>query len=120
MSFQITTKEGEPITINDLDREACALWNRPYDEKHYVKPKEQEYYAHWFDMVGLYIHCQRSKEERRKRVDWSDVLGLMMGHLLLEKDAEKVKISIEAYWQPYIDLIRHWKSKEYRAIAVSE
>lgn len=70
MSFQILNKDGEPIPLNDLDREAAAFWGKEYDKKSYADPSpprkegenEIDYYrrsrGNWFDVIGFNIHSQ--------------------------------------------------------------
>src|SRR5688572_29988867 len=67
MSFQILDKENNPIDINILDKEACELWDKTYDDKSYASPakkKEGESaidfmrrdMTNWYDIIGYQIH----------------------------------------------------------------
>jgi len=116
MGFQIKNKEGAGIPIIELDKQACEFWGVPMDERKYARPANTD--TSWFDMIGLYIHAQRQKDRPELSCDWDEVLGLMMGYCLLNKDADGVAKSIKEYWHHFIDLIRHWKDLGYQPYAI--
>jgi len=123
MGFQILNAERVALSINDLDREACAFWGVEYNDRKYARPKMEDgdvLDTNWFDCVGLYIHAQRRKDKPERDVEWCSVLGLMMGYLLLKKSSQEVAVSIDAYWQPFISLVRHWNDKKYTAVAIAD
>jgi hypothetical protein len=134
MSFQIRNKEGQALFINDLDREACALWDKAYDEKQYVTPWKpdpeksdlentiSEVSGNWFDVIG---HCIHSPQVDHWGKGWIPVkMSMSLRHVnfalydYFSKKAEmsetldKIKFSLE-YLKPYFDLIDHWEAKGY-------
>jgi len=71
MSFQILNKEGEALTMKELDAEACAFWKKDSHPKHYADPSEprregesevnflrRSMTSNWFDIIGWCIHSQ--------------------------------------------------------------
>lgn len=121
----IANKDGVGLTMNELDQEVCALWGIAVKSKAYAKPGEQDddmwnFNPNWFDSVGFTIHSLGRKDESHLKVDWSEVLGLLLSDLLMDKinDFDALRGSIEGHWKPYIDLIKHWSDKGYKAIAV--
>lgn len=119
MGFQIRNKANEPVTINDLDKEAAAFWGVELDERHYAAPTGC---TSWFESIGLYIHMQRPElgEVGEVHVEWCNVVGLMMGYTLLGQNSDDLKASIDRYWANYIGLIRHWSNLGYKAYAITE
>ena len=120
MGFQIRNKSGEPIKISELEEEAAAFWGVAIDAKKYAAPFKGG--ASWFDAIGIYIDAQRPRRSELKelRVEWCDVVGLMMGYNLLNESSEEVKASIDHFWCKYIELVRHWNALGYEPWAISE
>ncbi len=115
-SFQILDKNNNPIAINELDKEACELWNKAVDTKQYaypeVKPEKFESYkdsfnfycglTNWFDKIGWKI--------AQGRESWNTIK-----EEILEPFKEFSKDEIDNYLPVagYINLINHWESKGY-------
>lgn len=41
-AFQILDKEGNPVNMGELDKEAAAFWGKEVDPKHYAVPGPEE------------------------------------------------------------------------------
>ena len=69
-SFQILDANSNPIPMNIIDKEICAIWNKDVDPRSYANPavqREGEKYTHfvlrsmgtnWFDVIGWSIANQ--------------------------------------------------------------
>ena len=125
MGFQIKDKEGVALTLRSLDEEVALFWEVELEERMYAKPfikggtQEGSRGPNWFNMVGFHIHLRNNVKDysENKQVDWADVLGLLMGDWLMSKDRE-ASWEKPHYYQPYIDLVKHWEDKGYQAWSV--
>lgn len=130
MSFQIIDKEGVPIGMNSLDKEACEFWGHEVCTKSYVTPSGQAG-GNWFDIIGYMIHSPVIDEKRKKgEMTWSDVITSLYAlhdsydaYQALKESWSKDKIQEERtkvldYLHPYIQLIKHWYDKEYKPLRV--
>lgn len=112
MQFQIKNKEGNPIPINDLDKEAAQFWNKSVHPTQYAFPYTypengsfQECIAaswmpanNWYDMIGFNIAS-------RKATTWEE-----LRHELLRNTFDG---EMNPVLQPHFDLIDLWESKGY-------
>lgn len=134
--FEIHTREGKAVPINDLDKEACNLWGTPLDKKSYASPYDEpevhdkymsgEYtygksrmtgkvalYAsreNWFDKIGWKIayHTMTSWQELR-----DDVLAVYRKHNIPDEDLK----DDPRVWG-WIQLIDLWESQGYVAVSL--
>ena len=123
MGFQILDKNKNPICINELDLEACKLWNKEQHPKYYAYPQhEPESFptddyktrweflttlTNWYDRIGWIINdgC----------VDWDEMISKIMEPYREFTDVEQVEIqTIFVPVSGYIQLINHWKNKKYK------
>lgn len=84
MSFQIRTKDGEPIRINDIDALAAEVFGIPVHERQYARPgghgdpdcfKSQiSLMPNWYDIIGGEISCRSVPGVPEKVIDWSAVM----------------------------------------------
>lgn len=82
-SFQILDKEGKPIPIKDLDKQACDFWQQEVHTKWYAHPQkrredEDEFsyisrQGNWFDIVGWNIANQGNECS-----GWANVVASMI------------------------------------------
>lgn len=122
MSFQILDKDNNPISINELDRQAAEFWNKEVKKECYafpqIKPKKFESYkeafsfwssvTNWYDNIGWYIH--------EGYTNWKDLYnkllepykeGLENGDYTIEEILNYPGIG------GYLNLIKYWESKGY-------
>ena len=154
--FQIKNAEGIAISINDLDEEAAAFWNKEIKEKSYADPTpeftnpdnlegdelflakmkyEFNHRNNWYDAIGWYI-AESKAIEYPDTISWKNVMNAMMGNSLLDCFMKRDDIEIcdpfnipspcmenlqgtLLYYQPYFQLIKHWKDKGYIPVRVS-
>lgn len=139
MSFQILNKEGEALTMNELDREAAAFWNKEVHTKHYASPPantegmseidkiRSDITGNWFDVIGYQIH---SPEDARYTSGWNNVkcsLWTIQSKGWYSKvfnwSIEEMEIYMKVtkdFLKPYYDLIDHWEAKGYQPQQVNE
>ncbi len=131
--FQILDENKKAISISELDRQACELWNKEVHPKNYAYPQHkpdsfptEEYKSswafnstliNWYDKIGWLIayHCCESWEEVDKLV--------MEPFLKIEGITEQDIFEIRNEWTPiagYIKLIELWKSKNYTPKCVKD
>lgn len=90
--FQIRTKEGEALSISELDKEAAAFWGKEVHHKRYADPGEEPDPSdiracmnranNWFDAIGWYI--AESKEiAYPENMSWYQIMHAMVGNSLL-------------------------------------
>lgn len=129
MAFQILDKNDKAIKINQLDAEACKLWNKEIHEKSYAYPQHKpdsfptkeyktswEFYSlltNWFDKIGWKISegCE----------DWDELIKDIMLPFI-EFDAETI-LEIRNEYVPvsgYIQLIEFWKESGYKPKQVKD
>ena len=132
-AFQILDENNKPISIGELDRQACELWNKEVHKKDYAYPQHkpesfptEEYtsaynfystLSNWYDKIGWIIadKCCESWEEVDKLV--------MEPFLKIEGITEQDIFEIRNEWTPiagYIKLIEFWKSKNYKPKCVKD
>lgn len=127
MSFQILNKEGQPLTMKELDADACAIWNKLSDPKYYANPSPQgtdvfKQATNWFDCIGYNIH----NPEVEYTTGWNNVkCSLWTLHVqgLYETHINEILVHIEVvkeYLEPYYRLIDHWEAKGYQPKQVKE
>lgn len=131
-SFQILDKENNPISINQLDKEAAEFWDVEIQSKSYACPPNDfpegtsEFYSNpnWYDTIGWQIAYQGNYTS-----GWNNVATAMFncnleGFMINHKNKEQVEIlnnetlyaKLQAtikFYEPYIALINHWQSLGY-------
>jgi hypothetical protein len=120
MGFQIKNKEGEALTIKELDKEAAEFWNKKIHDKYYANPSPEgtsvfKQQTNWFDVIGYNIHSPEVNYTK----GWDNVkCSLWTLHIqgLYNKSDEDLNIHIQVtkeFNKPYYDLIDYWESKGY-------
>lgn len=74
--FKILNADGKAIPINDLDREACELWGKEYDDDEYANPFTPEPFTNPNNLEG--IELTRAKIRHRieaPTLNWFDMIG---------------------------------------------
>lgn len=125
MSFQIKNKNGEALTINDLDQEAATFWNKETHPKNYANPipntgdefkDAMNCSFNWFDIIGWHIHNNKANFYKRydNTITWDGVKESMLLNAIdvLKDKSEKLDLIREAY-KPMLELIDHWSGKGY-------
>lgn len=139
-SFQILDKDGKPVGMETLDKQACVIWGKEFSKKGYAFPGEGRfaYSGNWFDTLGWIIANQGNACG-----GWTNIIASMIAesigmHLIdtdenykerpvavaeFEKkengklhlpDAVEEKIyGTLSYAKQYIPLIHHWQSLGY-------
>jgi hypothetical protein len=118
MGFMILNKDSKPISMNELDREACEFWHPDDptpDAKFYSSPNGMGF-NNWFDVIGWAIH---SPKHNNYSSGWNNVkITLWTMHtrraysMDLEETIELIK-SARRFIEPFYNLIDHWASKSY-------
>lgn len=86
MGFQIKDKDGNALTMKQLDAEAAAFWKKEVHPKNYADPSEpraenesevsylrRSMTSNWFDIIGYCIHSQGHEAS-----GWANVVATMM------------------------------------------
>lgn len=113
--FQILDKEGDAITIDNLDKEVCELWNKEYSTKNYANPfivtedgEEPYLKENWYDSVGWSIAYS-------KTTTWSQAIQYFAGIYDLDIISCCVCINTpQHYLYPYLQLFQYWEKKGYK------
>lgn len=147
VGFQICNKEGEAITINQLDKEAAEFWGKEPHVKWYATPTGQSNsYSNWYDMLGRAILDEdkyrthwTNWSEPYKKMAWCEVVCRMslvnINDVLVdankpegaeryemtirsEKDAIEVLLGARMFLLPFMELAKHWEDKGYYPVRV--
>jgi hypothetical protein len=122
MAFQILNENKKPVSIGELDKEACEFWGKELHQKDYAYPQfkpesfpTEEYkssyqfyssLSNWFDKIGWLIS--------EGAESWEEVIKKIMEPF--QEFPIDVQEEIENYYLPvsgYVALCKHWKSKGY-------
>ena len=126
MAFQILDKDGNGITLHDLDREACAFWGIDVLDKIYARPDNNISASNWFDAIGFNISCLK----RAGEVSWNLVVAE-----LFDTFDSRLETITDPDWDPegdysysvnkttnylkgHLELIHHWRMKGYKAVCI--
>lgn len=123
MAFKILDKNDKPLSIGELDKEACELWGKELHQKEYAYPQFKpekfptedykssfDFYSsltNWFDKIGWKIS--------EGAESWDEII-----RQLLEPFKEfpiDVQQEVENEYLPvsgYVALCKHWKEKGYK------
>jgi hypothetical protein len=125
-SFQILDREGQPLTISELDKQAAEFWNKDISKREYANPfKEKEFtftVLNWYDVIGRHIASKRYYAQTWENVINSIIDQTLQGKLVEKKDVivftniDEVLLSIKniyRIYQPFLDLINYWADKGY-------
>lgn len=126
MSFKILNKDGEALTIKQLDAEAAEFWNKTVDPKWYANPSPEgtsvfKQRGNWFDTIGYQIHSPGDYTSGWDNVKCS--LWTIQVQGLYDKPVDELPEQIafiKEYLKPYYDLINHWESKGYQPKQIKE
>lgn len=118
-AFQILDSNNKAISINELDKQACQVWNRELSDREYACPSDESH-LNWFDMIGFKIANQSNYHTLGT---WTNVKHTIHMSILERKitDSKTGELSlsqedidfVRQYIKPYIDLINHWESLGY-------
>lgn len=117
--FQIADQNNEPISLNELDRQAALFWGVELQDKVYACPDKGM--INWFDRIGWSIAHQG-----RFTTGWDNVkLALLQGTIefatyrVITKEQNDFSISTAIEWcKPYLDLIDYWAGCGYKPIQI--
>jgi hypothetical protein len=132
-AFQILDENNKPISIGNLDRQACELWNKEIHEKQYAYPQHKpesfptdeyksswDFYSsltNWYDKIGWIIADKECE-------DWDKLIEIIMEPFLkIENITESDILEIRNEWVPiagYIKLIEFWKSQNYKPKCIKD
>jgi len=105
MSFQIKNKDGEALTMKQLDAEAAAFWNKEVHGKYYADPSEpkkegesevdfirRSMTSNWFDIIGWCIHSQGNYTSGWRNVVHTMIADIIGSKLIGGKDEQFIPI----------------------------
>lgn len=123
-AFQILNKEGNPIPINDLDREVCELTGNEYDPKHYcVLGNRKDHKSdldfminthNWYDTIGYQISQGMSFEDIYE--NWIKTMSDFIGQL----DENGEVITVETCVPYHTKVLKSWIEKGYKGKQIIE
>lgn len=74
--FKVLKADGQAITINDLDREACELWGKEFDDEEYATPFKYEPFSNPDNLEGIELTRAKFRHESNKpMLNWFDMIG---------------------------------------------
>lgn len=116
--FQILDKDGNPISINNLDKEVCEIVGNEQDKKYYCTLGRREDYKDEFDYIT-------------KTTNWYDSIGWMiafegktfqqiieyytnaMKEFIGKEDSTGQMITIEMIYPYHMKVLNNWIDKGY-------
>ena len=102
MKFQILDAEGNPLSMEELDKEAAEFFGVPYNKERYISPPST--FVSWHDIVGYNI-----ASSERGMLQWNDIIGRILNVCTISTfTMEHLDRSIKVF-RPYISLCYHWK-----------
>lgn len=121
--FEIHDKNGNAVTLGDLDAQACFIWGKDVDPKHYAYPqhkpekfasyKESFQFAvaseNWFDKIGWMI--------AKGETNWSKLKGAIL-KIYLDNDIPIEELTKYPEIWGFILLINNWELKGYKAVSL--
>ena len=112
MQFQILDKNGNPIYICELDKEAAKEWGKEDDNEYYAYPGKN-FADNWFDKIGWAIanteHYNNWSALRRRMLSWE----LYWNIEDFNTDLNESRIKAITRLQPFFNLIYVWEKKGY-------
>ena len=112
MKFQILDTKGNPLSMEELDKEAAEFFGVQYNEKQYAKPSPRS--TAWYNMIGYNIANYRYNGN----LVWSDLVGQILCIAAFATDSfDELHNCIIAY-KPHIELCYHWKEKGYTPVCL--
>lgn len=110
MRFKIIDRDGKAIELTVLDQQACSLFGIPVHGENYASPHGNKI-SSWFNVIGLPLAIMKPGPH-----DWSEIVGAIYGETILQGTLGKDT----SFFEPYLMLIRHWKSMGYVPVAMQE
>lgn len=111
MAFQILDANKQPVSIDELDKQAAEFWNKEFHPRHYAEPKNS---MNWFDAIGWMISNPRTSNS----TGWNNVRKSLW--VLHVEDLPEIGHSLQIqfmsaylYLLPYFSLITYWESMGY-------
>ncbi len=105
MSFQILNANNEPISMKELDKEACEFWGKTSDPKYYANPSEpkregeseidylrRSMTSNWFDIIGYCIHTQGNYTSGWRNIVHTMISDILGSSLIGGKDDESIPV----------------------------
>jgi hypothetical protein len=124
MGFQIRNKEGQSLTIKELDQEASTFWGVENDPEYYASPiKPDGTYktmsrmmsTNWYDNIGYIIHKLKTTDWEVVKEDYLSPYKEALKKYEGRPDYEEAKgVMLGDYVKAMCDLIDLWKSKGYQ------
>ena len=110
--FQILNKDNTPLTMGELDKSASAFWEVKIEET-YVSPKNMPWFCNWYEYIGGSIN-----KLPKGTWDWSDIIGILCGTAAIGETDFKGTMDAIFFYEPFIELCLHWKSKGYTPVSL--
>lgn len=82
--FQILDKDNNPISINELDKEAALFWRKQVNEESYATPYHKTKFENVNNLEGDDLKramCLHSFEYEFKNSNWYDVIGWNIAYM---------------------------------------
>jgi len=123
-AFQILDREGNPISMGDLDREVCLLTGNEPDKKWYCRLGNEKDYpqtqkghieyifgtTNWYDSIGWMIAFENKSFEDIIQ-HYTDLMQKFIGEI--DEDGEI--ITIEKIYPYHMAVLVSWIEKGYKA-----
>jgi hypothetical protein len=128
MEFQIHDEAGNPILINDLDKEAREFWKLPDTIKDTrwaypnfnnklseIEDAKQAIISNWYEVIGKVIASNRYCENWKdvKAFIYKQYIGYSFVELSIVQKYDYIK-AIDDIVKPYYELIDYWEAKKYK------
>ena len=112
MKFQIINKEGNPLSMEELDKDAAEFFGVQYNEHQYAKPNPRS--EDWCNVIGYIIVTYPRKGD----LTWE---GLISRISFISAFAAHSSDEYHRYimgYKPHIELCYHWKTKGYTPVCL--
>lgn len=113
MKFKIFNEDGIHIPNNQLDIEACEIWNKNVNSEYYAFPgnvpdNHEDSVSNWFDRLTYYLS--------KTKANWDLIIDLLIQPLKDQFTEKELNWLINDFppIAGYIELFKQWKSKNYQ------
>lgn len=113
--FRILDENGIELNYKLLDKEACAIWNKPYNSnaKYFVSPTDKP--NSWYDMLGNIITTHLTDNWRHLKIAlWDAHIGVIELETQINQFRMIRETNVITY--PYFQLCSLWEKKGYKLI----
>jgi hypothetical protein len=111
LRFNIYNKNGEIITLRDLDKEICQMWNQPLLEGDFLSAPTGLHDS-WYQIL---VYCINA-HQYVGLVCWEAMIGVLASASAIEvKDLKEFDEVLE-YYKPYIKVFIEFNKKGYQLV----